>query len=287
MLNRRDLGSGVLPARLGPARAGATTRGVFGLAWRLHRGTLLGWMIGLLATSLVFGSIAKNIGVLTDSARVQQIMSDVYVSVIMGLFGIIVAVFALSVVVRARSEETGGRIESVFSEVPSRYSWMLSHAVFAILGSMVLLAITGIGAGVSEGLGGHDVSHVLPSRLGAAFMQLPAVVLVTTLVLFAVLPRHTAAGWGLLGVFGFPPLAGPELKVSHYVLDISPFTHVPKLPAAAVSATPLITMGVLALLGVAITLAAFAAVTSSPSGCADGRVYLTLERAGRMLIREL
>ena len=43
---RRDFGDGVLPSRPGPARAPAGLRSGLGLAWRLHRGSLLGWSLG-------------------------------------------------------------------------------------------------------------------------------------------------------------------------------------------------------------------------------------------------
>jgi ABC-2 type transport system permease protein len=43
---RRDLGSGFLPARLGPAAASPWLRSPLALAWRLQRGSLLAWSGG-------------------------------------------------------------------------------------------------------------------------------------------------------------------------------------------------------------------------------------------------
>ena len=40
---RRDVGSGIWPARPGPDRAPIGLRGSFGLAWRLQRGAVIGW----------------------------------------------------------------------------------------------------------------------------------------------------------------------------------------------------------------------------------------------------
>lgn len=268
LLGRRDFGSGVLPTRPGPAYAAADTRGTFGLAWRMHRGTLTGWTVGVLLAALVFGSFVRDVGVLTGSARVRKIMAelggsrnmaDAYVSSIMGVFGIMAAVFAVTVIVRARAEEAGGRIELVFAGTPSRARWVLSHVVFAAAGSVVILAAAGFGAGLSEGLGAHDVGHALGSLFGAAFAQVPAVLLVTALavLVFAAFPRYTGASWGLLGLFGFLTLVGPELKVSQYVLDVSPFSQVPKLPGSSVTTTPLVVMGVLALAVLAAALGAF------------------------------
>jgi ABC-2 type transport system permease protein len=54
----------------------------------------------------------------------------------------------------------------------------------------------------------------------------------------------------LLNIFG------QALQLSHWVLDISPFTHVPKLPGGAVAATSLLWLSVIALALCASGLAA-------------------------------
>ncbi|MFI1386615.1 ABC transporter permease [Embleya sp. NPDC020886] len=268
LLNVRDFGSGVLPARPGPAHGGADTRGTLGLAWRMHRVSMLGWTLGVLTAALVFGSFVRDVDVLTDSDRVREIMADLggsqdmadaYVSSVVGVFGIMAAVFALTVIVRARAEEAAGRIELVFAGTPSRARWLLGHLVFAVLGAVLILVAAGFGMGLSAGLGAHDVAATLGRVFGAVFVQLPAVLLIVALavLLFAAVPRWTAAGWGLLGLFAFLTLVGPQLKVSQYVLDLSPFSHVPKLPGNAVPATPLVVMGALALVGVAAAVTAF------------------------------
>jgi ABC-2 type transport system permease protein len=45
LVGRRDLGSGLVAERPGPARAGRSLGGGFGLAWRLQRGSLLTWCL--------------------------------------------------------------------------------------------------------------------------------------------------------------------------------------------------------------------------------------------------
>jgi ABC-2 type transport system permease protein len=46
------------------------------------------------------------------------------------------------------------------------------------------------------------------------------------------------------------------LQLSHWVLDISPFTHVPRLPGGTVSASPLLWLSLVALALGAVGLAA-------------------------------
>ncbi len=66
--------------------------------------------------------------------------------------------------------------------------------------------------------------------------------------LFGLAPRASVAGgWSALGVAVLMLLLGATLQLSHWVLDISPFQHLPKLPGGAVSATPLVSLSVIAL----------------------------------------
>ncbi|HEX5696720.1 MAG TPA: ABC transporter permease, partial [Acidimicrobiia bacterium] len=53
---RRDVGAGVFAARRGPASAASGLRSPFGLAWRLHRGSLVGWTVGLGVLGVVYGA---------------------------------------------------------------------------------------------------------------------------------------------------------------------------------------------------------------------------------------
>ena len=51
-------------------------------------------------------------------------------------------------------------------------------------------------------------------------------------------------------------LLGAGLLLSHWVVDVSPFTHVPRLPGGSVSATPFLWLCGIALLLFAVGLAA-------------------------------
>ena len=61
LATRRDVGSGILADRRGHAEAAPRLLSPFGLAWRLQRGALLGWAVGLVGFGLVFGAIIDEI----------------------------------------------------------------------------------------------------------------------------------------------------------------------------------------------------------------------------------
>ena len=82
----------------------------------------------------------------------------------------------------------------------------------------------------------------LPLLVGSSVAIAPAVwVLIGLAVaLFGLLPRAVAAVWGALAACYLAAFLGPLLGLPDWVIDISPFTHVPLLPAADFDAMPLL-----------------------------------------------
>jgi ABC-2 type transport system permease protein len=93
--------------------------------------------------------------------------------------------------------------------------------------------------------------------LGAAFAQLPAALALAAVavLLFGWWPRAAVPGaWTAVGLVVVINLFGEVLQVSHWVLDVSPFTHAPRLPGGAVSAAPLLWLSAVALAAAATGL---------------------------------
>ena len=90
-------------------------------------------------------------------------------------------------------------------------------------------------------------------------VQLPAVWVLTGIVVagFGLLPRLAALGWAFLAGFVLLGEVGPLLKVNQTVMDISPFTHTPRLPGGTVAPLPLITLLAIAVALTAVGLATF------------------------------
>jgi ABC-2 type transport system permease protein len=265
----RDLGAGLVPPRPGPAQAPASLRSPFALAWRLQRGSLIGWTAGALIGGAGFGSVAKNIGSMLGSSKSLQTaitrlggqsgVTDAYLAAMMSILGLVAAGYAVSVVLHLRSDEAAGRVEPVLATGVSRTGWALSQLATAAAGAAAVLAAAGLGAGLSFGLYAGDPGTQLARLIGAAFAQLPAALAVAAVafVLFGLLPRSSVAGgWTALALAAILVLLGPTLRLPQPVQDISPFTHVPKLPGAPVTATPLIWLAAVAVVLAATGLAA-------------------------------
>jgi ABC-2 type transport system permease protein len=256
----RDLGAGLFAPRPGPATAGAALGGPAGLAWRLQRGNLAGWALGLLAAGVAVGAAAKGVGALLGTSsqvrqafeRIggQQALTSAYLAAIMSLAGLAAAGYAVSAALRLRSEESARLAEVVLVTPTGRLRWAVSHLSVVVAGTAVVLAAAGTGAGLGYGLRAGDVGTQVPRLLGAGLVQLPAALAVAgvAVALFGLRPAWSVTGgWSALALAALAALLGPTLRLPQWLTDVSPFNHVPRLPGSAVTAAPLIWLSVVAL----------------------------------------
>ncbi|MFG1605203.1 ABC transporter permease [Actinoplanes sp. NPDC049265] len=258
----RDQGTGVLPERPAPATAGASLSSPLGLAWRLHRGTLLGWMIGLAVAGAVMGGAVHGVSDAGDLspqmtellARMggRKALADQFLAAVMGIAGLTAAAYTVQATMRLRAEESGGRTEPLLATPISRTRWATSHLVFAALGTALLLAVFGAAAGLVYGASTGDIAGQVARLTVAALVQLPAAWVVGAIgvALFGFSARLAAIAWAVLVTSVLIVELGAILGLNHWVMDTSPFTHVPKLPGTRLVGTPLVWLS-----GVAVVLA--------------------------------
>lgn len=252
LLSRRDVGAGLLPERPGPPRATPALSGVLGLAWRLDRGALLVWSVGLSLYGVLIGSIVHGIGEeMGGSQTARDIVArlggspaieQAFISVAFSMLGMIAAAFAVSLALRAHQEESSQRAEALLAGAISRTRWLTSHVVFAICGPAVALLVAGLVTGLTYGAAVGDIGATLPTVLGTAAVQLPAVWLPAALavMLFGLAPRWAPVAWGLLVGFIAVFMMGSLANAPHWLLDLEPFSHVPHVGTAAFTAVPLV-----------------------------------------------
>jgi ABC-2 type transport system permease protein len=264
--NRRDLGSGLAPARPGPATAQPSLRNAFGLAWRLQRGSAFAWSVAVVLGGLLIGGVAASAAdmIQTPEARktIEAIggvggITDVFFSVEFGFMAVIVSGFGIASILRLPTEESETRGELVLATATSRNRFLASHAVIGLVFSGVLVLLLGVFAGFSSakqfGGVGPSMRHLLP----AALVQVPAiwVVVAATVVLYAIRPRLAIGGWVLLAAFLLLGQLGTLLKLPTAVMAVSPFDHVPHAPVEAVTAgSPIVLVCVTAVLLAAAVL---------------------------------
>lgn len=261
ILARRDVGSGLIATRPGRPFAKTWLLSPLGLAWRLQRGVLYGWWVGYIVFGLLSGFMAIEFGsLIADNEAFQEYLgniggdvTDMFFSTMFNMGAIIAAGYTLQALLRLRSEESSGYVESLLATATGRIKWLLSHVLVAVMGTVLLMTTFGFLAGLSYMFAGDaSASDVL--RLTASTMvQIPALLAFGSfmLLLFGLLPNLvTALTWGAFILSLLISQLAVLLKLPQLVINLSPFSHVPLAPSSTISLTPLIW-----LLGVSLVLA--------------------------------
>ncbi|MFZ2177645.1 MAG: ABC transporter permease, partial [Rhodococcus sp. (in: high G+C Gram-positive bacteria)] len=116
-----------------------------------------------------------------------------------------------------------------------------------------LLGVGGLAAGVAHAAQAGDSTQI-GRVLVAALAQAPAVWVLAgvTVAAYGISRQGVAVAWSLLVAFLLLGEFGALFDLPRAVQDLSPFTHMPKLPGGEIVATPLLVCtGVAAVLVVA------------------------------------
>jgi ABC-2 type transport system permease protein len=241
LAGRRDVGMSFLPTRPGPATGRIST--AFGLALRLQRGALIGWTLSFAAVGAVFGGLtggaADLVGTNEKTKEIfermggQAGLTDAFLAAMVGMLGMVAALYIVASVLRLHGEETAGRAEPVLAGGVSRSGWAAGHLVIAFGGAALIMAVGGLGLAAGYG-------HELPAVLGASLAQLPAVWLLggLTVLLYGALPKAAVASWGVVGICLALGWIGPAVNMPQPVMNLSPFSHLPKLPGTEMQWPP-------------------------------------------------
>jgi putative exporter of polyketide antibiotics len=262
LAGRRDVSRGVFPDRRGHATAAPGLLSPLGLAMRLQRGALLGWMTGMLTLGAVMGAVGDDVKNLEGAALewythmggTDRIV-DAYLTSIAAMAGMAVAAYVVQMLLRMRAEEAEGPLESLLASSVSRPRWAVSHVLNAATGAVVLLLMFAISMGLTAGQVLGDTPAQLRAMSEAVLAQLPAILVIGACVIAVtgLLPRWAGpASWSvLMASLLLGPMFAPNMDLPQWAQDISPFTHTPRAPADGITAAPVVT-----LLAISVTLAA-------------------------------
>ncbi len=264
---RRDVGSGLRQSRPGKAAASDVLAHPIGLALRLHRGLLIGFGVAMLLLGASYGSIIGDAEEMLGSVDVlNEALAEIggasiaesFASMVMVVMVIVASIYVVMAALRPRSEETAGRAEPVLATALSRGRWLGGHLVVVLGGAVVMALLLGLGFGLSGASSMGDTGF-LWNILGAALAYVPALWFVAgvAVALFGWLPRGAALAWAL-PVYGFVVgYLGQILQFPGWMNNLSPFGHVPQLPADELTWTPLVVLTLLAAALIVLGLAGF------------------------------
>jgi len=253
LTDHRDVGSGMVPQRSGPARAPSGLLSSLGLAWRLQRGILLVWLVGLASYGAVFGSIGDSIeDYVNDNESMREIflalspnasVTDLYYTFVMAIVGIAAAAYTVQALLRMRAEEVSGRLEPVLATGVGRHRWLAGHVLIAGFGTALILTLTGIAGGLTYGAITGRWAEGVGDLTAAALVQVPAALALGGFVLavFGLLPRWAGPiTWFALAAALVMGQLGSLFDLPQWLLNVSPFSHVPLVPAEPFTATPVV-----------------------------------------------
>lgn len=246
----RDHGAGLLPEREGRDRTRLGS--AMGLAWRLQRGAFVGWAIGFALLGLILGTLIDSVGAFITGEAADLLralggvgsMENLYLTLMASMMALVASCYGVASGLRLVSEEGDERAEPLLATPITRLGYMASHGLIALTGAALLPLLMGLGLAASHAVTSGK-TDIFGRDLGALAVQIPAVLVVTavTLLVFGWAPRWAATvSWGVVGACAVVGEFGQLLSVPEWVQGISPFWHVPKIPAQGFDAVPMIVL---------------------------------------------
>ncbi len=230
---RRDLGSGLVPTRPGPRTGSPRLADAFALTVKVHATTLVLWSVAAGVLGVVFGMIAPGIGDLLDSEVAQSIIDELggaLVAAILSVVAVVLTYFAVTVVSHTGHDEQDGRAELVLATATSRSGWFAASAVLALVGTAWLLVVTGVGLWIGYvAADGPGIGNLVVAAL--AWVPAAWVVGALAVLSLAVGLRWSALVWAWPAAFLTLSLLGDVLELPGWLTGLSPYSHVPSLPA--------------------------------------------------------
>ena len=199
-------------------------------------------MMALAAFGLVTGAVASTSDdLLTGNPQLKDVMahiggagavSDMLLSVMGTLAGLTVGGYAIATGLRMRSEELADRVGPVLATPVGRIRWMAGHLGFVVVGPALLLTTAGLVAGVLNSIEVGSLSAGFGGAFAAMLVQLPATLVLggIAVALFGLAPRLTGLAWAALVAALLLGQLGQLLQLPQWVMDLSPYTHVPQVP---------------------------------------------------------
>jgi ABC-2 type transport system permease protein len=267
LLDRRDLGAGLLVSRPGRPRASWALRSTWGLAWRLHRGSLVAWSAGLLLLGVAYGSFGESMEeFVAGNPEIAEFLPggaesivDSYFAVTLSFQAVLAAAYGVAAVLRARGEETSGRVEPLLATPTSRWTWLGGHVGMALIGSALLVVLAGLGNGLAYGAAIEQWGQV--ARLAAySLIYVPAVWVVIGVATMAVGLVPNVAGavaWAALALVAVVAFFGESFDLPGWALDVSPLHWTPQVPLEDLAGAPMV---VLTLISCGLVAAGLAGV---------------------------
>ncbi len=262
LIDRRDLGSGLLQERRGQPVAAPWLANPTAMAWRMQRMSIGGWATGVFVMALLFGSVSDAIeSMIETSPELAEFMpgidgasvTEAFLASSLAMLALLAAGFALSSSLRTRSEETSGHAEMLLATPTSRPRFVVAHVWISVAGCFLLMLAAGLGLAIGNALVVGNTGEFV-ALLVAAIQLLPAVLVFVGvgIAVFGWLPHQTAAAWITFAASVVIGILGDLLDLPNAATAWSPFEMLAAVPAEDFEALP--ALGLLAVSAVLVSV---------------------------------
>ena len=256
---RRDIGAGLRASRPGPAGAGPLLRDAGALSWRLARGASIWSVLGFGGFALVMGSLSDFFDQIADDPALAerlrrmgggaQFLSAAFYVAMLGILLVLIALLGLALLDRLRREEARGHAELVLATATSRTALLRAYAVPALLVPLALCVLSAALLAVPQAIRDGD-ARVIGRLAGAGLAQAPGVLLIVALAIavHGLAPRRYLLPWAVAAWSVLITWIGAVLGFPDWLLHATPFAHLPRIPAEAMSWPPVLVESGLAVI---------------------------------------
>ena len=265
---RRDIGTGVLPARdSAEPRLGMLSSPV-AQALRSSRGALTVWIGAVACLMFLLGSISKSVSPADVSRSMQNEIAKLgsgsittptgYIAFVFIFVVLVASLFMCAQIAAARQVESDQQLETMLAMPVSRRRWLAGRLVIALGAAAAISLVAGLAAWAGAQAVGAQVS--LPKLLEAGANCLPTAILFLGIaaLAYALAPRASSGiAYGLVAVAFLWQLTGSLLSVPKWLLDATPFAHVGAIPVQTFRTAAAIVMIAIGVLAAAAALAWF------------------------------
>lgn len=251
LVGKRDVGEGVLPARKGNTRASWILRRPLGLVLYLQKNVFIGWLVGVVVMGVTIGALVPEMSAIyNDSEELRVVLEAIgghgdvvssFLSAMLAIVVVMVVAYGIHGVSKLRAEEATGHLENILATKLSRVWWLISNFLMVNLAGVLMLGFVGLLMAFTANLIGEFQVNVT-EYLVAGFSYAPLLLFFTSVyvALFGIIPRLAGlVTWTYFGLVAFILWIGPILRLSDWIMDLSPMTHMASPPAQGIDTAPL------------------------------------------------
>ena len=254
----RDLGAGLKAIKPGKSEASKLLNSPFALALKLLKGTLIGWGITMFLAGISYGSIFGDIEKFLETSDMLKQMflvpgvtytfAEQFLSMLMVIMSVLTTVPVLIIILKIRSEEKKGRLDHLYAKKIAKSKVLSNYLIISIMSSIMFTVLFVFGIwGASYYVMEDPISFISILKAGVFYLPAIWVMIGIAILLISYLPKFVKLVWTVLGISFFVVYLGKILDIPSWVVKLTPYGNVPRLPVEEVTYVPLVVLLIISI----------------------------------------